>query len=448
MDKLLSTSEIENLYKEYMRTMQSADGIKNMEVALTEMITIKINGLIKNGNLSANKYINKILDISLLCEDVMLDLYDIKDTQIFFTLKDNILSGYVYRSILNKDKDSFINVIKINNSFLLSSKINVNKSVFFKRLLEENNIVCANIYFPKVKKNLREKFLESMNDRILYNMFIESQFRENEIGNSKFDNNEIRALISTYDKRFRSKGFSVEEAILNSLKGYIENSITKTIDKILNNVNITSPNNINNIDYLYNEFLFNMDSLISHRLNKCLVTAKTQKGNLVTVDLLLIKDIINRRESKRETIETTLDDLGVLYEKLFDEIRDNFHASLNMCLTPYERLFNNIKTALKLNMPKTFDVYIDGHTINDCTSFGLMTTTTTIDRHKYFTYQICFINVLDKKFLVKPLDIKKFLSLKLSYKGTTIYSLPDKIKNLITDFEEKIESIKQIDYYK
>lgn len=152
MDKLLSIIEIENLYKEYKKTMQSANGIKNMEVALTELITIKINSLIKNGDLSVNKYINKIFDISLLCEDSMLDVYDIKDTQIFFTLKDNILSGYIYCSIPNKEKDSFMNVIKINNSFLISSKINVNKSLLFKRLLEENNIVCANIYFPKVKK--------------------------------------------------------------------------------------------------------------------------------------------------------------------------------------------------------------------------------------------------------------------------------------------------------
>lgn len=286
-----------------------------------------------------------------------------------------------------------------------------------------------------------------MNDRILYNMFIESQFRKNEIGNSKFDNNEIRALISAYDKRFRSKGFTVEESIINSLKGSIENSIPKTIDTLLNNVNITSPNNITNIDYLYNEFLFNMDSLIRYRLNKFIVNAKTKKGNLIIVDLLLIKDIINKRESKKETIETTLDNLGILYKNLFHEINDNVHANLNMCSTPYERLFNNIKTAFKLNIPKIFDVYIDGRTISNYTSFGLMTTTTTIDRYKYFTYQICFINVLDKKFLIKPLDIKKFLSLKISYNGTTIYTLPDKMKNLITDFEEKIKSIKSINYY-
>lgn len=439
MDKLLLKKEVEILYKEL--------NSKNMEVALTEIIAMKINTLIKNNDSSASNYIGRLFNISSLCENFRLDFYNIKDIPIFFTYIDNILSGYTYRPTTKKEKDSFIVTIKINNSFLLLSKININNSIFLKQSLEQNNIICVSNFLPKVKNDLRRKFLKEMEDRILYNIFTEFQFRKDEITRFQFNNDEIRALLRVYEKNFRSKGFSVEETILNSLKGFIENSTPRMIDKLVANVNISAPNNVTNIEYLYNELLFNMDSLIIGRLNKCIVPAKTQNGNLILIDLLLIKDIIEKREIKKKFINDTLDNLEIAYKSLFREMQDSVYINLNMCLSPYKRILSSIKKAFSNNKPKTFDVFIDGRTIKDCVSFNLVETKIILDHCRYFSHQIYFVNSLGKKFYINALDIKKFLTIKVSYNGVEIYSPSCKITNLISDFKEKIRYIKSSNIY-
>lgn len=435
MNEFLSENEIVVLYKEYKK---KSNGVKNIDIAIAEIITIKLNSLIKNVDLSINNYIDKFFNISSLCDDIDLNQYNIKDTQIFFTLKENVLSGYIYRSNSNKESDSFISVIKVKNSLILWSKINVESSVFFKKLLKENNIVCADTYLPKAKENLKKKFIDSIKDRIFYNMFIESQFRKDETGYSQFDDKDIKALVSTYGKKFSSKGIYVEDAIFNSLRGYIENRANTLSTKILSNVSRTSPYNITNMDYLYNELFINMDDLIINYLNKVIRPSKNQKGKLIIVDLLLIKDILNERESKKKVISDILNDLESIYKKLFSEIENNIYKRLKPISGGHGKIFINLKAVFNINNPKTFDVYIDGNRFSDCISLNITEKTIIINQTKYLIPQIYFKDSSNKRFLINPLEIKKFLTLKVGYNDTIIYSVSDTIKHLIMDFESKI----------
>lgn len=64
MNEFLSENEIVVLYKEYKK---KSNGVKNIDIAIAEIITIKLNSLIKNVDLSINNYIDKLVKMTRLC---------------------------------------------------------------------------------------------------------------------------------------------------------------------------------------------------------------------------------------------------------------------------------------------------------------------------------------------------------------------------------------------
>lgn len=170
---------------------------------------INVNGV---NNFSFNNNINNSL----------FNTIDIFQTQNFSEMKNN--SNFNNINIINND-NSFPSLININNINNFNPKNNLNQFLFTKNNTYNNNIINNN--FNNINNNINQ----NINDLIFTNFNISSNSNENQFSNNITNVNNI-----------------------NNFNNINFDNLFKTFDSNFNNFNVNIKNNINNNNFIFDEF--------------------------------------------------------------------------------------------------------------------------------------------------------------------------------------------------
>ena len=170
---------------------------------------INVNGV---NNFSFNNNINNSL----------FNTIDIFQTQNFSEMKNN--SNFNNINIINND-NSFPSLININNINNFNPKNNLNQFLFTKNNTCNNNIINNN--FNNINNNINQ----NINDLIFTNFNISSNSNENQFSNNITNVNNI-----------------------NNFNNINFDNLFKTFDSNFNNFNVNIKNNINNNNFIFDEF--------------------------------------------------------------------------------------------------------------------------------------------------------------------------------------------------
>ena len=170
---------------------------------------INVNGV---NNFSFNNNINNSL----------FNTIDIFQTQNFSEMKNN--SNFNNINIINND-NSFPSLININNINNFNPKNNLNQFLFTKNNTYNNNIINNN--FNNINNNINQ----NINDLIFTNFNISSNSNENQFSNNITNVNNI-----------------------NNFNNINFDNLFQTFDSNFNNFNVNIKNNINNNNFIFDEF--------------------------------------------------------------------------------------------------------------------------------------------------------------------------------------------------
>lgn len=421
MELLLSKKEIEIINEEHKDV---SNIYIHKENTLVQLFTIKIYNLMKIDYEFASSYIDKILKISSICEDVDLNYYRLKDVQVFFTLKNNILYGYIID--LNDVNEPFINVAKIKNDLILLNKKLDLKSSLIEEMLTLNNIICINHFSSKLREELKNEFLQSIKDRFMYNIFKEMQFRKDEFLNRPIANKEAHQLLKHYYWNVELEGLSIEESIIEKFIIPIQQKTICSINNLLKELRDTLSINITNKNYLNNEINFSMDKIIMNYLYTPIPMSNLNQRNLYILDLFFIKDFINDFFNNKNLIQN---------KKIFNKIENLEYI--------YSKLYSEIIDYCDLKKYPYFNVNVNNRIIiRDCNYYFITKRPIRIDGFSYSVPQLCIKDSLGRKCLLgKPLDIDMILNLRISYEGKDIYIISDEIKKTLIETKNEIDDI-------
>lgn len=316
MQLLLSKKEIEILNDEYKN---KSNNYASKENVIIQMFTVKMYNLMKEDYTLASNYINKSFDISSICEDNILKDYKISDSKIFFTMVNDILLGFKFDFNNDSNTGFYSNIVRIGNDLFYTNDnpaiLNKNKTITqhpsLKKLIKSSNLHYLEYTSNTMKSIMTNTLSEVLEERFLYNMFVEYQFRKSEFLKSPLTNQEETTLKKFY-KREKAKDISnepyAEKYIINTLKSCIVKDMTSYIEDVINNLTITMSKNLLNEDYLYGMLIYHLDELIIDGINLPIFNSETRKAPMILLDLLIIKDDIfndikknNPKELERKT---------------------------------------------------------------------------------------------------------------------------------------------------
>lgn len=301
MNLLISKAEIENLNKEY----KNSDNIYDRKEALiTQMFTIKIYNLIKEDYELGLNYINKIFNISSICEECNLYNYGINNTKLFLNIDNDVLIGFMFDNYDENSVGYYSNIIKISNDFILINNITISGSnenipSILKNLIESSNIEYLEPICTNMKANLNDKCLDLLEERFLYNMFVEYQFRKAEFLKLPLTNDEKNTLKKFYNQHTKNEP-PVEKYIFNKFKYNIINDLETYINTTINEFKNSMSKNILNLDYLYKRLAVDLDELIIELINSPIFNSEHRDNPILLLDLLFIKEDIYRDIERKE----------------------------------------------------------------------------------------------------------------------------------------------------
>lgn len=423
MELFLSKKEIENLNEEY----KSLNILyTNKERVITQMFATKVYNLMKKDYDLASNYIDTVLNISSICEDVNLTYYSIEDSKILLTIENNILSGFILEK-KRKNISSFFNTVKIRNDFIIAIPEKTSKPVILENLLTESNIKCLNFECSTISLEINKKIKENLDDILKHNMYIEYQFRKDEFMNTPLKKDEKNLLIMHYikEKKLRTEP-NVEKYIYDMFEDKILNYSNEYITNLTTNLKTSMSKKILDVDYIYNQITQNLNVSIIKLLNKPIFESVSRNKSLIVLDWIFIRDDIFDFIKKKN------------YEAQLKRFLRYILVKQNMI---YIDIYNDIKS--KCENYDTFNVSYQYSVERTCkNNFNkIMNKGVTINKLSFRCTFIGFIDVNDNFFaLDDTFKIDDILSLTITHGDTLLYSVPEETKDLLISINNKLIS--------
>lgn len=353
MNLFLSKNDLELLNEEYKN---SSVKYVRKENAIVQMFTINVYNIMKKDSELGLNYINKIFNISSICEEFNLYNYGINNTKLFLNIDNDVLLGFMFDAYDKNSSGYYSNIIKISNDFILInntmtiSESNENIPSILKHLIESSNLEYLEPICTNMKASLNDKCLDLLEERFLYNMFIEYQFRKDEFLKLPLTNDEKNTLKKFYNQNTKNEP-NIEKYIFNKFKYNIINDLETYLNTIINEFKVSMSKNILNLDYLYERLAVDIDKLIIDLINSPIFNSKYRDNHILLLDLLFIKEDIYK-DIKRKELKNSL-----LKEKELKELLDK-QKELETIIENEQRDIDALYLELLKNDPLIFKPFI------------------------------------------------------------------------------------------
>lgn len=424
MKLFLSKKEIEILNEDYKNSNHL---YTNKEKVITQIFATKVYNLMKEDYDLALNYIDKVLNISSICEDIDLTYFNITDSKILLTMENNILSGFILEK-KRKNISSFFNTVKIRNDFIIAIPEKTLKPVILEELLIKSNIKCLNSLCSITNLEINKKIKENLNNIFKYNMYVEYQFRKDEFSKAPLKKDEKNLLISHYIKEKKLKTEpNVEKYIYDMFSERILNYANLHLSTLTKNLKISMSKKILDVDYLYEQSVQDLTGLIIELLNQPIYNSISRKKDLIVLDWLFVKDDISEFIKKKNKEESY---------KIY------FKYKISMINKIYLEIYKDIKS--KCEDYDTFSVKYGYSTERICKNKidKVFNKTININKSTYKCVFIGFFDINDNFFaLDNNFNIEDILSLQITYEDNILYSVPEETKNMLTRFNKKLLTI-------